>query len=80
MARCLEIHRPPNYGSGMKLAEIELSVLSGQCLRRGLPHLKMLWREVAAWDAGRNQRNASINWQFTANGARIKLKSLYPSR
>ena len=80
MARRLEFHRTPKYRNGLKLAEIEMSVPSGQCLRRGLPRLKTLWREVAAWDAGRNQRNASINWQFTANGARIKLKSLYPSR
>lgn len=68
----------PKLGTGLNLAEIELSVLSGQLQRRCLPALETSCLEMAAWKTGRHQRDASTNWQFTANDARIKPKRPYP--
>jgi hypothetical protein len=61
------------------MAEIELSVLSQQCLDRRIPDQTTLTREVAAWEEVRNQAGATVDWQFTTSDARIKLKKLYPS-
>ena len=61
------------------LAEIELSVLSRQCLDRRIPDQETLIEEVAAWEAERNGSGATVNWRFTTTDARIKLKHLYPS-
>lgn len=61
------------------MAEIELSILSKQCLDRRTPTLEKLRRNVAAWEQERNQQQRKINWQFTTKDARIKLRSLYPS-
>ena len=69
----------PKHGSWLNVAEIELSVLVRQCLNRRLDSVKMLRREVAAWQDRRDQREAKVNWQFTAEDARIKLKRLYPT-
>jgi hypothetical protein len=60
------------------VAEIELSALNGQCLNRRIPTIDLMRREVAAWDLDRNNRNATIDWRFTTEDARIKLKRLYP--
>ncbi len=79
LADKLEIHHTPKHGSWLNIAEIELSVLSGQCLNRRIPDRETLCREVAAWEDRRNARQGSVNWQFTADDARIKLKRLYPS-
>jgi len=75
----LEFHYTPKHGSWLNMAEIELNVLSGQCLDRRIPHKQTLITEVAAWERKRNARNATVNWQFTTQDARIKLRSLYPS-
>lgn len=75
----LEIHYTPKHGSWLNMAEIELSVLSGQCLDRRIPDQETLVREVAAWEKGRNQEKRKVNWQFTTENARIKLTRLYPS-
>ncbi len=75
----LEIHYTPKHGSWLNMAEIELSVLSGQCLDRRIPDKETLVREVAAWEKKRNQDKCKVNWQFTAENARIKLTRLYPS-
>lgn len=75
----LEIHYTPKHGSWLNMAEIELGILSKQCLDRRIPHIKRLRREVAAWESERNRSNAKIRWQFTTPDARIKLRSLYPS-
>jgi hypothetical protein len=75
----LEIHYTPKHGSWLNMAEIELGILSKQCLDRRLPHLERLQREVAAWERERNQNQRKIQWQFTTKDARIKLRSLYPS-
>ena len=61
------------------MAEIELSVLGCQCLDRRIPDRETLTREVKAWEAKRNASPAPVNWRFTAEDARIKLKRLYPS-
>lgn len=79
LADKLEIHYTPKHGSWLNMAEIELSVLSRQCLDRRLPDAATLQREVAAWENRRNQGATTVDWRFTAADARIKLKRLYPS-
>jgi transposase len=79
IARRLEIHYTPKHGSWLNMAEIELSVLSRQCLDRRIPDQTTLDREVTGWQAGRNTDGATVDWRFTTEDARIKLKKLYPS-
>ena len=69
----------PKHGSWLNMAEIELHVLNGQCLNRHIDTIEKVTTEVLAWQNHRNNKNAKINWQFTNNEARIKLKRLYPS-
>ena len=75
----LEIHYTPKHGSWLNIAEIELSVLSKQCLARRIPDIETLIKEVAAWQKARSNNPKQINWRFTTEDARIKLKKLYPS-
>ena len=75
----LEIHYTPKHGSWLDMAEIELGILSRQCLARRIPEMEQLKSEVAAWEISRNNAEAKANWQFTTTDARIKLKKLYPS-
>ncbi len=75
----LEVHYTPKHGSWLNIAEIDLSVLAGQCLRRRIPDRPTLERETAAWQRDRNARASAITWRFTTADARIKLKRLYPS-
>jgi len=77
--RRLEFHYTPKHGSWLNMAEIEFSVLNRLCLSRRIPDEETLQREVKALELERNQRQATVNWQFTSPDARIKLKSLYPS-
>jgi len=79
LADKLEIHYTPKHGSWLNMAEIELSVLSRQCLDRRVPDRATLETEVAAWGARRNMAGGPVNWRFTTDDARIKLKRLYPS-
>lgn len=74
----LEIHYTPKHGSWLNIAEIELRILNGQCLKRRIPDKGTLSSEVAAWQEKRNSDQAKVDWQFTAEDARIKLKRLYP--
>ena len=74
-----EWHYTPKHGSWLDMAEIELSVLSSQCLARRIPNKQTLTEEVAAWQGDRNKNHAKADWQFTADDARIKLKRLYPA-
>jgi hypothetical protein len=74
----LEIHYTPNHGSWLNMAEIELSVLARQCLQRRIPDREALAGEVEAWEEERNAVESSIEWRFTSDEARIKLKHLYP--
>lgn len=75
----LEIHYTPKHGSWLNMAEIELSVLTGQCLNRRIGTKEELMREVATWERQRNEAEAKIDWRFTTDDARIKLKKLYPT-
>lgn len=74
-----EFHYTPKHGSWLNMAEIELSALTQQCLDRRIPNQETLAREVAAWETERNTKKAKIDWRFTTDDARIKLKRLYPS-
>lgn len=74
----LEIHYTPKHGSWLNMAELELSHLSRQCLNRRIEDQEKLTQEVAAWECRRNQKEVTVNWQFTTDDARIKLKKLYP--
>jgi hypothetical protein len=78
LAQRLDIHYTPKHGSWLNVAEIELSVLTKQCLDRRIPDVPTLRRETAAWAHRRNASQTGVNWQFTADDARIKLKRLYP--
>ncbi len=78
LARRLEIHHTPKHGSWLNIAEIELSVLSGQCLDRRIARIEELQAECSAWDQQRNRRQKGVDWRFTTADARIKLKRLYP--
>ena len=69
----------PKHGSWLNMAEIELHVLNGQCLSRHIQTIDKIRKEVRAWEKQRNNKNSKINWQFTNEQARIKLKRLYPS-
>ena len=75
----LEIHYTPKHGSWLDMAEIELGILSRQCLSRRIDNMEQLKDEVAAWQAIRNTAETKVNWRFTTDDARIKLKKLYPS-
>jgi hypothetical protein len=79
IAEKLEIHHTPKHGSWLNMAEIELSVLSRQCLDRRIESAEILRREVAAWEEERNERMVEVKWQFTTADARIKLRRLYPT-
>jgi hypothetical protein len=78
IASKLEIHYTPKHGSWLNMAEIELSVLARQCLDQRIPDRESLAGEVGAWEAERNAVESSIDWRFTSEQARIKLKHLYP--
>jgi transposase len=75
----LEFHSTPKHGSWLNMAEIELSVLNRQCLNRCIPSQAILICETDAWASKRNDKQATVNWQFATTDARIKLKRLYPS-
>ena len=69
----------PKHGSWLNMAEIELNVLTGQCLNRRIDNIEDVRKEATTWQEYRNNKNATVNWQFTADDARIKLSRLYPS-
>jgi hypothetical protein len=79
LADRLELHSTPKHGSWLNMAEIELAVLAEQCLDRRLADRATLEREVAAWQAARNAAGRGVDWRFTTEDARIKLKHLYPA-
>lgn len=79
MAKRLDIHYTPKHGSWLNVAEIELSALGRQCLgKRRIDNLRKLNHELEAWYVDRNCKQKSVDWQFTTDDARIKLKRLYP--
>jgi transposase len=69
----------PKHGSWLNMAEIELHVLMSQCLNRRISRIGDMKREVEAWQQERNNKGSKINWQFTNEKARVKLKKLYPT-
>ncbi len=79
LADKLEIHYTPQHGSWLTIAEIELSVLTKQCLDRRIPDIETLRGEVTAWHHRRNALGGRVDWRFTTADARVKLKRLYPS-
>ena len=78
LVKRLEFHYTPKHGSWLNIAEIELSILSKQCLQARIPDLQTLKKETKAWERERNQKHRVVNWRFTTDDARIKLKKLYP--
>ena len=74
----LEIHYTPKHGSWLDIAEIELNVMTRQCLNRRIDNIEFLRKELAAWEMERNETKANVNWQFRTKDARVKLISLYP--
>lgn len=74
----LEIHYTPKHGSWLDIAEIELNVMTRQCLSRRISNIGLLCKELSAWESERNTMAAKGNWQFKTKDARIKLRSLYP--
>ena len=78
LASRLELVHTPKHGSWLNIAEIELSIFSRQCLSRRIPDLQTLRSEAEAWQQHRNQKAGRVDWQFTTDDARIKLKRLYP--
>lgn len=79
LARKLEIHHTPKHGSWLNMAEIELSVLSRQCMNTYFETQDQLAAAIAEWERLRNENQAGIDWQFTTEKARVKLKRLYPT-
>ncbi len=74
----LDVVHTPKHGSWLNMAEIEFSVMEKQALKGRIPDDKALAKRVNAWGSDRNQRSKRINWQFTTDDARIKLRRLYP--
>ena len=78
LAEKLEIHYTPKHGSWLNMAEIELNVLQGKCLNKRIGSIEKVISEVDAWQRHRNSMSKKIDWQFSVEDARIKLKRLYP--
>jgi hypothetical protein len=78
LVRKLEFHYTPKHSSWLNMAEVEISVLTGQCIDRRIGSTEQLKGEIAAWETERNERKATIDWRFTIPKARDKLKRLYP--
>ena len=79
LAKRLEIHYTPKHGSWLNIAEIELSVVTQQCLDRRIPDIETLNSLLSAWETNRNDCSKHINWHFSTEQARGKLKHLYPN-
>jgi hypothetical protein len=78
LAKRLEFHYTPKHGSWLNIAEISISILSKQCIDRRIPDIDTLNREIAAWEETYNSRQNVVDWQFSTEDARYKLKRLYP--
>ena len=79
IANRIEWHYTPKHGSWLDMAEIEIGVMSRQALDKPLPDLDSFKNQVAAWTQQRNVKSSKVNWQFTTNDDRNKLKRLYPT-
>jgi hypothetical protein len=78
LAERFEIHYTPKHGSWLDMAEIEIGVMSKQCLKHRIATKEEMVYQVKAWTCTRNSANLSVDWRFTTDDARIKLKRLYP--
>ena len=78
LAKRIEFHFTPKHGSWLNIAEIGISILSKQCIDRRIPNIEMLNSEIATWEAEYNNMCRCIDWQFTTDDARVKLRRLYP--
>ena len=78
IAERLELHFTPKHGSWLNIAEIELSAMSVQCLSRRIGDLSVLRGELSLWEVSRNNSSKTVNWHFTTENARGKLRFLYP--
>jgi len=78
LAKRLELHYTPKHGSWLNIAEIELSAMTRQCLGRRIPSINQLSLELMEWESTRNSNQKGVDWQFTTDDARIKLRRLYP--
>ena len=74
----LELHYTPKHGSWLNMAEIEINVLVNHGLPKRVPTIEQMKKEVSAWNKSRNKTANKINWRFTTDDARFKLKHLYP--
>ena len=75
----LKFHCTPKYGNWLNMTEIKLSALSRQCLANRIDQMSVMQTRVTNWEEARNKLQATANWQFTTDDARIKLGSLYPT-
>ena len=73
----LEIHNVPKHGSWLNMVEVELSVLSNQCLEERIPVMGKMAVKTAAWEKERNGKKATVQWRFSVADARTKLQRLY---
>lgn len=78
IARKLEIHYTPKHGSWLDIAEIGINIMTRECLNRRIPDIETLRAELKAWNEAYNSTPTEINWQFSNETSRVKLKSLYP--
>lgn len=78
LAQRVELHHTPKHGSWLNIAEIELSALTRQCLNGRIPDLEILAKLTSGWEQTRNTNQKGVDWQFTTEDARIRLKRLYP--
>lgn len=78
LAKRLEIHYTPKHGSWLNIAEIELNAMTKQCLGRRIPNIETLRKQLSAWERARNTSQKPVDWHFTTQNARDKLKWLYP--
>lgn len=76
---CLEFHYTPEHASWLNMAEIELSILSKQCLSRRISSEWLLTTEIIHWEEARNEKKAKIRWNFTVDDARKVFKQHYPT-
>jgi len=79
LAERFEWHYTPKHGSWLDMAEIELGILGRQCLSQRIDNIDDLRRQIQAWQKNRDQAAVKVNWQFTTENARTKLRRLYPS-
>lgn len=78
LAERLEIHYTPKHGSWLNIAEIEFSAMNSQCLDRRIGQIETMKSELSAWEEDRNRRHTKVQWRFTTDDARVKLRKLYP--